>query len=288
MRPIYLTFILAFLGILLNCNNTKLKEYDSQKTIEKTENNETFSLVKPINKPEEPDYKTLYNDYSISIKSNSSYQELILKKGDIETTKTLIFYYENPEIVFHLYKSNLNNIVILIEGRDYYSSNLGVYYIDNKTNKIIEIDDTLTYTQDNPETKGFKLPTAEIEKENNELKCTIYLGNKLLYDKKYDIHTIERNNSSKNLITNNNLEEVNNLNQNTTPSDLKGMWGVICANELTELDINKDKGFLSLYSINAIYINLKVEKISNKNEYLLKYASVSSQQDYYADKLKIV
>lgn len=74
----------------------------------------------------------------------------------------------------------------------------------------------------------------------------------------------------------------------TTPSDLKGMWGVICANELTELDINKDKGFLSLYSINAIYINLKVEKISNKNEYLLRYASVSSQQDYYADKLKIV
>lgn len=53
MRPIYLTFILAFLGILLNCNNTKLKEDNSQKIIEKTENNEIFSLVKPINKPEE-------------------------------------------------------------------------------------------------------------------------------------------------------------------------------------------------------------------------------------------
>lgn len=53
-------------------------------------------------------------------------------------TKTLNFYYENPEIVFHLYKSNLNNIVILIEGRDYYGSNLGIHYIDHKTNKIIE------------------------------------------------------------------------------------------------------------------------------------------------------
>ncbi len=75
------------------------------------------------------------------------------------------FYYENPEIVFHLYKSNVGNIVILIEGRDYYGSNLGVYYIDNKTNRIIEIDDTLNYTQDNPETKGFKSPKAEIIKK---------------------------------------------------------------------------------------------------------------------------
>lgn len=66
------------------------------------------------------------------------------------------------------------------------------------------------------------------------------------------------------------------------------MWGVICANQLRELEINKDKGFLSLYSINAIYINLKVEKISDKNEYLLKYAGVSSQQNYYENELKIV
>ncbi|WP_123841224.1 hypothetical protein [Chryseobacterium arthrosphaerae] len=102
------------------------------------------------------------------------------------------FYYENPEIVFHLYKSDVGNIVILIEGRDYYGSNLGVYYIDNKTNRIIEIDDTLTYTQDNPETKGFKLPKAEIIKKEDELKCTIYLGNKLLYDKNYEMSTIEK------------------------------------------------------------------------------------------------
>ncbi|MEE6129957.1 hypothetical protein V2E39_21335 [Chryseobacterium arthrosphaerae] len=64
------------------------------------------------------------------------------------------------------------------------------------------------------------------------------------------------------------------------------MWGVICQNELTVLDINKDKGFLSLYDFNAIYINLKVEKLS-KNEYLLKYASVSSQEDYYKENLRI-
>jgi len=52
------------------------------------------------------------------------------------------------------------------------------------------------------------------------------------------------------------------------------------------LDINKDKGFLSLYDFNAIYINLKVEKLS-KNEYLLKYASLASQEDYYKENLKL-
>lgn len=73
-----------------------------------------------------------------------------------------------------------------------------------------------------------------------------------------------------------------------TPSDLKGTWAVICENELTELNINKSEGYLSLYDFNAIYINLKIEKVSNKNEYLLKYASLASQQDYYKENLKIV
>lgn len=115
------------------------------------------------------------------------------------------------------------------------------------------------------------------------------MGNKLLYDKKYDISIIERNNSSKNVVISelNNHSEEANLSQNTTPSDLKGTWAVICKNELTELDINKNEGYLSLYDFNAIYINLKVEKLS-KNEYLLKYASVSSQEDYYKENLKII
>ncbi|WP_347217266.1 hypothetical protein [Chryseobacterium sp.] len=193
IRPIYLTTLLAFLGLLLNCSNTQLKESEPQKTVKQTEIKEIFSAVKPVNKPEEPLYTTLYNGYSISMRSNSSDQELIFKKGNVETTKTLKFYYENPEVVFHLYKSNLNNIVILIEGRDYYGSNLGIYYIDSKTNKIIEIDDTLTYNQDDPETKGFKFPKAEIVKKEDELKCTVYLGNKFLYDKTYTISAIENN-----------------------------------------------------------------------------------------------
>ncbi len=283
MRLTYLTFLFAFFGLLLNCNNTKLKESEPQKAVKQTEIKEIFSLVKPNNKPEEPLYTTLYNGYSISIQSNTSNQELIFKKGNIETRKTLKFYYENPEIVFHLYKSNLDDIVLLIEGRDYYGSNLGVYYIENKTNKIIEIDDTLNYTQDNPETKGFKLPKAEIIKKDDELKCAIYLGNKFLYNKNYDISTLGNDSSSKKDVVPN-----TDYNTNTTPSDLIGMWAVICQNELTVLKINKNEGFLSLYDFNAIYINLKVERSSNKNEYLLKYAGLASQQDYYKENLKIV
>lgn len=110
------------------------------------------------------------------------------------------------------------------------------------------------------------------------MKCEIpieYLSEEYAGIEDYFTYGVQEKASKKEIVT-------------TSPSHLKGMWGVICANELTELDINKDKGFLSIYSINAIYINLKVEKISDKNEYLLKYASVSSQQNYYADKLKIV
>lgn len=78
------------------------------------------------------------------------------------------------------------------------------------------------------------------------------------------------------------------IEKNNLPSDLKGSWAVICQNELTILDINKSQGFLSLYDFNAIYINLKVEKSSNNNEYILKYSSTSSQQNYYKDMLMIV
>lgn len=286
MKSIYLAFTLTFLSILLNCNNTQLKESDSLKITKKTGNKEVFSLLKPINKPEEPLYDTKYKGYAISIKSNSFNQELVFKKGNIEITRILNFYYENPEIVFHLYESNLNNNIILIEGRDYYGSNLGLYYVDNKENRIIEIDDTISYTQDNPETKGFKMPKAEIIKQKDKIEFKLFLENKLLCNKIYNITAMEANDSLKNTVINSHIEESK-QNQNISPSVLKGMWAVICANELTTLDINEDEGFLSLYDFNAIYINLKVEKWSN-NEYILKYASVSSQQNYYEDRLGII
>ncbi|WP_419494847.1 hypothetical protein [Chryseobacterium bernardetii] len=107
--------------------------------------------------------------------------------------------------------------------------------------------------------------------------------------KKLKLNKIEQNQDEK---FNNIQEDIKLLNgkieEKAYPSDLKGTWAVICENELTELDINKSEGYLSLYDFNAIYINLKIEKVSNKNEYLLKYASLASQQDYYKENLKIV
>lgn len=71
------------------------------------------------------------------------------------------------------------------------------------------------------------------------------------------------------------------------PSSLKGTWSVNCQNELTTLDIDKNKGFLSLYSPNAIYINIDVFKSATNDEYLLKFNNTDSQKNFYADKLSI-
>lgn len=218
MKNIYLTLLFVFFGLFLSCKNTKAKEPESFKTISKTikstETKELFSLVKSINNPEEPFYKTIYNDYSISINSNTSNQELIFEKGNIKISKVLKFYYEYPEIVFHLYKSSFDNFVILIEGRDYYSSAIGVYYLDNKLTNISEIDDTLSYNQDDPESKGFKSPMVEILKNLNILKCKFYLGNKFLYNKDYkistEINTVENNALENNKATNDINQYLNN------------------------------------------------------------------------------
>ena len=227
MKNVYLTLQLVFFGLFLSCNNTKAKDPEPLKTIIKTETKETFSFVKPANKPEEPLYKTIYNECSISINSNTSYQELVFIKGNSKVSKVLKFYYENPEIVFHLYKSNLDNIIILIEGRDYYSSNLGVYYLENNSNKIVTIDETLTYKQDDPEAKGFKLPKAEILKNVDNLECKFYLGDKFLYDKTYDIAKIEtekNDTSKKNIVTNNINQYINNKDYFIKTFDINKRW----------------------------------------------------------------
>lgn len=273
MRFIYLIFLLSFGSLLLNCNNTKLKESEPQKAVKQTEIKEIFSVVKPLNKPEELLYTTLYNGYSISIQSNSSHQEIIFKKGNIETRKVLKFYHENPEIVFHLYKSNLDNLVLLIEGRDYYGSNLGIYYIENKTNRIIEIDHTLAYTQDDPETKGFKLPKAEIIKKDNELKCKVYLGNKLLSDKTYAISAIEQNSTE-----NREPTTQNNTTKSTTSPD---HWNGHYHFEASNRDEIKTSYNIKIKSLNDI--SIQINDGGDKESYFHIRAEKLNE-----DKIKIV
>jgi hypothetical protein len=147
---------------------------------------EIFQLEKPI-KTIKGEYEAVYNGYKVLLNSNSNNQELTFFKNKTEIKKVLNFYYENGDIVFKLYKSNLGNLVLLIEGRDYYSSNLGIYYIDNKSNSIIEIDDTLVFRQEDPEKLGVKDLIGHISKEGDVLKSNFYLGDKFLYEKKYNI-----------------------------------------------------------------------------------------------------
>ena len=277
MRNKNLTFLfVALFCLLLNCNNTKVKENE---LLKKTETEEFFSLVNPINKPEEPLYKTLYNGYTVSLNSNSSYQELIFTSGNIKVIKRLKFYYENPEIVFHLYKSNFDNIIILIEGRDYYSSNLGLYYIGNKSNKIIEIDDTLTYRQDDPETKGFKLPKAKLIKHEDNLKCNFYLGGKFLYEKNYDVASkIETEKNGLQVKINNQDIEINN---NETIFIYKDLI-VEAMSVSTSLFQEKESEFSLVYEKNASSTKIKDRykfQFINNQLYLIYKETVKFNSD---------
>lgn len=215
MRNIYLILLFIIFSFSLKCKNTTEKQLEQQSeitqeketkdNIEIKETKEIFSFIKPTNKPEQSFYKTIYDNYTISINSKSSTQEIIFTKGNLKISQIINFYSENSEIVFHLYESNLGNIVLLIEGRHYYNSNLGIYYIKNKFDKIVEVDDTLTFRRNNPETNGFKSPKAQIIKNDTNLICKIFLADKFLYDKHYNISEIiakQEGNESDNEIVN--------------------------------------------------------------------------------------
>lgn len=75
------------------------------------------------------------------------------------------------------------------------------------------------------------------------------------------------------------------LSNKTEVSELNGTWAINCENGITDLDINKNEGFLSLYDFNAIYINIKVDKVVDKEEYVLKFDGTFSQKNYYAEML---
>jgi len=67
-------------------------------------------------------------------------------------------------------------------------------------------------------------------------------------------------------------------------ADLKGSWAVNCDNGLTELSIDKNEGFMTLYSDNAIYINVTVKKSPDTHDFLIYFKSTDSQKRFYKDK----
>ena len=110
-------------------------------------------------------------------------------------------------------------------------------------------------------------------KNNSEGKLLIY---SILNDE-YLNFKAQKNDISANKIVSSNKEQIS----------IKGLWRISCGNALTTFDINDNEGYLSLYSFNAIYINLRIMQSSKINEYLLWFKSTESQEIYYKESLKI-
>jgi len=212
MKIIIKILLVTLCFLQLQCYGQTSKEAKKTKgeQVSVKQNVEVFKLEKPLNKTKGDLDKAIYNDYEVVLNSNPNNQELTFIKNKIEIKKVLNFYYETGDIIFNLYKSNLGNNILLIEGRDYYSSNLGIYYIDKNLASVIEIDDTLVYKQDNPDKYGLKDLQGNILKENDILKCKFYLGDKFLYDKDYEIYTkikTRNDNASENNISANSINQ---------------------------------------------------------------------------------
>jgi hypothetical protein len=229
-------------------NNEKEKIFKQKKIICLGEKNSCTSCSNT-----EEDISILFNKNSFSFGINSKKYFYSLE-GFLSEFGHQVYLFNNAD----------ENIIVIEEfyeevdlHRFFYTKNNEIYFMGEKT---YGNEDRINYInfkkRDNIITAKFSNTTTN---KSNNLQFNLAVKKKLNYS----------------------------LIDKTYPSDLVAMYGVICQNELTELDINKSEGFLSLYSPNAIYIKLKVEKSSNENEYILKFASTSSQRDYYPEMLKV-
>lgn len=116
----------------------------------------------------------------------------------------------------------------------------------------------------------------------NESQHNLYIQNKTKAIRKLKLLTVKLEAIASNIIEKEKKIITEQL-EETYLSDLKGYWQTGCGNKFTELSVDNSEGYLSLNSVNAIYINLKIERLSKKNEYVLKYAGIGSQQNYYED-----
>ncbi len=135
--------------------------------------------------------------------------------------------------------------------------------------------------------KNFNTFQYDLIEKNGKISITSISSKQrfnLLYNKKFN---------SESQITNQDLNVINKLNFKSLRNlknqlQFNGTWSVNCNNGLSELTINNEKGYLSLYSFNSIYINLIVKKSTTDNEFLLKFSNTSSQKRFYSDKLNII
>ncbi|OXA87368.1 hypothetical protein [Flavobacterium hercynium] len=174
---------------------------------------------------------------------------------------------ESAGINFYYYKCH-DKKILLIEGDDYYSSVFFIYLFENKD--FYYLGD-FYIKQPTVEKSGILKKDFNISFNNNEFIIDV-----LVEDKFFKTF---------------NLKERKSIDEESLDSnlDIDGLWRLNCANSLTTFDISGKKGYLSLYSDNAIYINVEIINIENKiGEYYVRFINTESQQNYDVDKKSIV
>lgn len=265
--------IILFSFLLINCQKKPILKNDKIDNIGLYNNQDFYKEAKfDIKKIKSVNNTEMYllHHYKIALNSESEKATIIInnKTYPLNLNFTYDTDLENALSNIKIFEDRKSNVLIFIPtfgSNDEYTYQLLLV----KNNLLYE--NTISYSVFNNSSMQKKI----VINEENEL-FNIRIG-------KVNIKTkfIKQ-------LTNLSNQGVVTKEEKSFPSNLKGSWAVNCQNELTELNINKNEGFLSLYDFNAIYINLKVEKSSKKDEYVLKFASTSSQRDYYKNMLMIV
>ena len=227
---------------------------------------------------------------------NLNFKELhlnIISKDDI------LEKCENENLKFKLNYENNNNSVIISLNEESFIHNFGfnfegigsnavLFENDNRKIFILEFEyeysvKFLVFNISNNSVSFLEEMEFEISSDGNskvkfELSEIKNILQVLVLNQKREIDI----NSGQNLKLATKLDSE--INYQNTNLEINKSWALNCKNELTVLNINDNKGYLSLNNVNPTYINIKLEK-TNNNEYLLKFLNMSSQKIFYEDEL---
>lgn len=175
---------------------------------------------------------------------------------------------ESADLNFYYYKCSAKKI-FLLERDDYYNSTIFAYLFEDKNLYYLG---NFSISQPNVEKTGVKKKDFKISIDNNQIAIEV-----LLDSKSFNTYKL------------NEKKSVSKENQIASKTDLSGIWRLNCENSLTTLDISGAEGYMSLYSDNAIFINVEIVGAENKlNEYYVRFKGTESQQKYYEDKKNTV
>ncbi|PAM92489.1 hypothetical protein B4N84_22540 [Flavobacterium sp. IR1] len=260
-------FFICLLGTLFCCKEQNKEEIIAKnvKNIGSITNNiSCFIKQEYLNENKEKELIYKYKDEIYEIKSNQKQTYDIVLNGKTYLANLNL---ESAGINFYYYKCH-DKKILLIEGDDYYGSVFFVYLFENKD--FYYLGD-FYITQPTVEKSGILKKDFNISFNNSE-----FIIDALVKDKFFKTF---------------NLKERKRIVQESLDSnlDINGLWRLNCANSLTTFDISGKKGYLSLYSDNAIYINVEIINIENKiGEYHIRFIDTESQQNYDVNKNSIV